>query len=309
LLDRHGIKWANYHHAKPWQVLWKRLFGSAGLRSLRSAGLAAGKAFPGLLSYVQGNLQFTADLYPLGVWRCFRHLRSIQRFYNHAKKGTLPPVSLVDPDFQNCSEENPQDIQAGEGFAASVINAVMQGPAWEHTLLLWFYDEHGGYYDHVPAPPAVEPDRALPRSLLGADGPVRWLLEKLGFLKKIKDIDTGPGHYDQLGFRVPAVVVSPYGKPGYVSSTVYDHTSALKLIENKWNLPPLTKRDAAAVDPLDMVDFTQPPAFLQPPELPAPARPWPDAPAVSMPVRAAQAVGLVGKTVVADASAPGGGSI
>jgi phospholipase C len=89
-----------------------------------------------------------------------------------------------------------------------------------------------------------------------------------------KKVDTAPGRYDRYGFRVPAVVVSPYAKPDCVSSTVFDHTSALKLIEEKWNLPPLTRRDAAAVAPWDMLDFTADPAFIDPPELPAPAVPW-----------------------------------
>jgi phospholipase C len=78
--------------------------------------------------------------------------------------------------------------------------------------------------------------------------------------------------YDRYGFRVPAVLVSPYAKPDYVSSTLYDHTSVLALIEHKWNLPPLTKRDASAADPLDMLDLTSPPAFLTPPELAPPRR-------------------------------------
>jgi len=59
-----------------------------------------------------------------------------------------------------------------------------------------------------------------------------------------------------------------------VTDQVYDHTSILKLIERKWDLPPLTKRDAAAIDPLDALNFDDPPHFLAPPTLPAPARPW-----------------------------------
>jgi phospholipase C len=74
---------------------------------------------------------------------------------------------------------------------------------------------------------------------------------------------------------VPAVIVSPYARPGYVIDEVHDHTSVLKLIERKWNLPPLTRRDAAAVDPLAALDLDGPPRFLVPPPLPAPARPWP----------------------------------
>ena len=68
--------------------------------------------------------------------------------------------------------------------------------------------------------------------------------------------------------------VSPYARPGHVSDARYDHTSVLKIIERKWNLSPLTRRDAAARDPLDdMLDLDGPPAFGIPPDLPAPARP------------------------------------
>ncbi len=100
------------------------------------------------------------------------------------------------------------------------------------------------------------------------------LLRFTAFGKKIELTDAGPPAYDQLGFRVPAVIVSPYAKPGYVTDQVYDHTSVLKLIQRKWNLPPLTRRDAAAVDPLDAIDLQSPPCFLTPPPLPEPARPW-----------------------------------
>ena len=67
--------------------------------------------------------------------------------------------------------------------------------------------------------------------------------------------------YGRLGFRVPAIVVSPYAKANYVTSTVFDHTAVMKLIEKKWNLPSFTPRDAASNDPWEMVDLTSPPAF------------------------------------------------
>jgi phospholipase C len=66
-------------------------------------------------------------------------------------------------------------------------------------------------------------------------------------------------------------VVSPYARPGYVSHVVHDHTSILKLVETKWNLPALTYRDANADDLLDFIDVASRPAFLTPPTLPAPA--------------------------------------
>jgi phospholipase C len=140
-------------------------------------------------------------------------------------------------------------------------------------LLIWLYDEHGGYYDHVPPPEAVAPDDVPGQSPMQRFFLLR-LLRLTPYAKQIEAIDDGPPAYDRLGFRVPAVIVSPYARPGYVTSTVYDHTSILKLIERKWNLPPLTRRDAAATDPLDALDLENPPRFLTPPTLPEPARQW-----------------------------------
>src|SRR5205807_2572793 len=165
--------------------------------------------------------------------------RSMRHFFADAAGGSLPGFSIVDPSFVDYSEEAPQDIRLGERFAATVIRAVMEGPAWPRTLLIWLYDEHGGYYDHVPPPAAVEPDDVPGRSPMRRFFLLR-LLRFTGFAKRIEAIDAGPARYDRLGFRVPAVIVSPYARPGYVTSQVYDHTSILKLIQRKWNLPPLT---------------------------------------------------------------------
>jgi len=172
----------------------------------------------------------------------------VDQYFIDAAAGTLPAFSLIDPNSTSGSEENPQDIHTGEAFAARVINAALHGPAWPKTLLIWVYDEHGGYYDHVPPPPAVKPDDVAPM-LTPADV---------------------PGAYDRYGFRVPAVIVSPYARKGYVSHVVHDHTSVLKLVETKWNLPALTYRDANADNLLDSIDLRSPPAFLTPPTLPAP---------------------------------------
>jgi len=107
----------------------------------------------------------------------------------------------------------------------------------------------------------------------------RWLRTLLspvfgGGFARLKAIDDGPRDYARYGFRVPAVIVSPYARPDYVCSQTLDHTSVLKLIEEKWNLPPLTRRDAAASSPLDMVDLEAEPAFAEPPKLPEPALRW-----------------------------------
>ena len=162
--------------------------------------------------------------------------------------GGSSSVSFVDPNFEQQSEENPQDISRGENFSAKVINAVLQSPTWEKTALFFCYDEHGGYYDHVAPPPAIRPDNIPP----GADQPA-----------------PGGYGYDTYGFRVPAIIVSPYAKKDYVSSVVHDQTSILKFIETKWNLGAMTYRDANADNLFDSFDFDNP-AFVEPPTLAAP---------------------------------------
>ena len=132
-----------------------------------------------------------------------------------------------------------------EAFAASVVQAVMDSPAWPRTLLVWTFDEGGGYYDHVPPPAAVAPDG------IGPDWPAPAY--------------TG---FAQYGFRIPAVVVSPWSRPDHVTNVVHDHTSILAMVERKWNLPALTRRDAAASDLSDFLDLDQA-AFATPPALAA----------------------------------------
>jgi phospholipase C len=169
-------------------------------------------------------------------------------FFTDAAAGTLPNYCLVEPDYGNQSEENPQNIAVGEEFAAAVINAVINGPLWDKTALLLTYDEHGGYYDHVPPPAAIPPDSIGPTLEPG---------------------ENGFDGFARYGFRVPFALVSPWARPHFVSHEVYDHTSILKFVETKWNLPALTYRDANAAPMLDMLDLRRP-WFLSPPELAEP---------------------------------------
>lgn len=186
----------------------------------------------------------TAALFPELLIRYASRMLDIDDFFSQAAAGTLPAFSLVEPDYLTASEENPQNIARGEQFAAKVINAVMSGPGWGSTLLVWTFDEHGGYYDHVVPPEAIPPDDIPPR------------------------IEGGSAYtgFRQYGFRVPCVVVSPFARPGYVSHAVFDHTSICALAEAKWNLPAMTYRDANANNMLDMLDLTRP-AFADPPAL------------------------------------------
>jgi len=129
------------------------------------------------------------------------------RFLADCRAGTLPAVSIVSPGVTAYTEENPRDIQLGEAFSASVVNAVMNSPVWPKTVLVFMYDEHGGYYDHVAPPAAVPPDDIAPGVAAAPNAPAAW---------------------DHYGLRVPAFVISPFAKKNFVSHTVADYTAWLK---------------------------------------------------------------------------------
>jgi phospholipase C len=215
-----------------------------------------------------GIISSTIEKYPANI-------APIAQFYADCAAGTLPSVSLVDPEFgvagivgeglatvpalaplaqklntTGGDEENPQDMAYGEYWAYQTVKAILSSPAWPRTLLVYTYDEHGGYYDHVAPPPALAPD-AIPPKL----GP--------------GDV---PGGYDIFGPRVPAIVASPYSKANAVTNVVHDHTSVLATIEAKWNLPALTYRDANAKTVMDFLNL-EAPAFMNAPQLAEPPAP------------------------------------
>jgi phospholipase C len=196
-LDLHGIGWANYAALIP--------FGATPL-----------------LYPVNNQTTETA------------HQKPFAQFFTDAAAGTLPAFSLLDPDYSTQSQENPENIVVGEAMLAQVVAALGASPQWPRTLFVLTYDEHGGYYDHVPPPPALPPD---------AIGP---------------SVFPGESTYDgfaRYGFRVPTVVVSPFAKRHHVSHRVYDHTSIIAMLARKWNLPALTFRDANAHDLTDFLDL------------------------------------------------------
>jgi phospholipase C len=228
---------------------------STSADSLRAPLPPNGNIFDRLSAHGVSWRNYYSDLPSLGVLLAFAQqnvdkVSPIAQFFSDTEAGTLPAVSLVDPVYlHQGSEENPDDIRIGELFASQVINATMNSPQWPKTLLLWLYDEHGGYYDHIRPPRAIAPDDIPPNLKPGDE----------------------PGGYDRYGFRVPAVVISPYARPKHLSYVVRDHTAVMRFIERKWNIGALTFRDANSDDLSDCLDFTNPPAFLNPPTLPAPA--------------------------------------
>jgi len=180
-----------------------------------------------------------------------QNVAPLSQYYADAAADALPQVTFVDPGFLGepnieSDEHPPANPQVGQAFVARVIEALMASPAWPRSALFLSYDEHGGFFDHVPPPRACVPDDVPPMLEPG-------------------DV---PGAFDRLGIRVPVVVVSPFARPHFVSHRVHDHTAILRFIETRFDLPALTRRDANADPMLEFFDFRHP-AFLEPPPLPA----------------------------------------
>lgn len=146
-----------------------------------------------------------------------------QFFKEVANEAEFPEFCLIEPKFAGRDQNDdhpPHNVMKGEKLIADVYNAIRsRAPLWNSSLLVILFDEHGGFYDHVPPPATIPPDTKRD--------------DKLRF------------DFDRLGIRVPAVLVSPWVDKR-VENTVFDHTSLLKYLVEKWNLGPLGNRTAAA---------------------------------------------------------------
>ena len=163
----------------------------------------------------------------------FRHLSRYRR-YKHwqddVAAGDLPAYTFIEPTYfgPNCNDQHPpHDIMRGDALIAEVYNALRANPTlFARTLLIVLYDEHGGFFDHVAPPPTVPPDE-----------------------------HTEHFAFDRLGFRVPAILISPMLDPGVIS-TVFDHTSLLRMASDLWpGVQPLGRRAQQANDPLAAVTW------------------------------------------------------
>lgn len=147
-----------------------------------------------------------------------------ESFEEACARGTLPSVSVIDPAFifAPCDDHPPHDIKSGQAFISSIYKLLTKNPkVWEKTLFIITYDEHGSFYDHVKPPVVTTDDRS---------------------------------EFQQLGFRVPALVIGPYVKKNYVSHVQFDHTSFLSTVTRRFGLDPLNRRVASANDVRDCID-------------------------------------------------------
>jgi phospholipase C len=144
-----------------------------------------------------------------------RHVVPLRQYFKDLDNGTLPEVSYIAPSGP--SEHPPSNLASGEAFVRGLINALMDSrETWRSSAFLLAYDDWGGWYDHVK-PPQVD---------------------NFGY-----------------GFRVPAILVSPYARQGYIDSTTLDFSSILRFIEDNWGLASLTRRDATAKSIASGFDF------------------------------------------------------
>jgi phospholipase C len=175
----------------------------------------------------------TPDLLP--------NIAPISQFYTDILNDkTLPQVIMIEPastegldEHPSDSDQYPENIQAGAAYAANVINKLMTSPSWSDSALIFTYDEGGGFYDHVQQQPVPVPDQyAYPTDLRvndACDG---------------ANQTSGICSFGMTGSRVPLIVISPFAKKNYVSHVVRDTTAWLNLIEERFNIPALTQRDA-----------------------------------------------------------------
>jgi phospholipase C len=162
--------------------------------------------------------------------------RKTDDFAADLARGDVTAYTFIEPDygilsnFRNGNSQHPCGaLSAGEQLIRMIAEAVIASPVWMHSLLVILYDEHGGFFDQLPPPAALPPGDAPNNA------------------KKAKNPANPPFEFDRYGIRVPAVIVSPWVKPGFVSNAVFDHASVVRTVFDLLGLPgALTGRDRIA---------------------------------------------------------------
>lgn len=159
------------------------------------------------------------------------------QFADDARNGRLPNVSwLYAPENPSLSEHPLQNVTLGMQWSVDQIKAIGQGPQWNSTVIFLTFDDWGGWYDHVN-PPVVE----------------KW---DSSMAQRPQDaFPQYNGEPYRYGSRVPCLVISPYARRGYISTVQHTHVSLVRFCEDKFHLPHLNQRDAAADSMADCFDF------------------------------------------------------
>ncbi len=204
-----------------------------------------------------------------------QNIASVTQLKADLANGTLPQVALIEPPSDAGLDEHPTDtdagggvdIQSGAAFTASIMDALMASPNWKDSAMFFTYDEPGGFYDHVAPQATTPPDAVGSPNYLPIDLKAGDICSNSG------ELGSGTCNFAYTGYRLPFILVSPFAKKHYVSHTPYDHTAILKLIEKRFNLSPLSNRDASQADmSLDFFDFTNAPWATPPSNVPAQLR-------------------------------------
>lgn len=169
---------------------------------------------------------------------------SYEQFLADAASGDLPNVCFVDPNFGTkaglngtSNDMHPHgSVTVGDALIGEIYEVLAASPQWERLVFVINFDESGGFYDHV-VPPRVDDDT----------------FERMGLDEKERE---NLPDFNQLGPRVPAVVISPFAPAKVETAGPYDHCSILKMIEWRWGLEPMTLRDATAKNLADALDFS-----------------------------------------------------
>jgi phospholipase C len=211
---------------------------------------------------------------PLPYGQMFRdpsdpHFLPLAEYFTDAETGTLPSVAFIDLS----QHEHPSlDVRAGEREVAEVVRALRRSRNWKDSILFITYDESGGFYDHAAPPVAESPDGIPSGECADASDPPGSEIPGNGLncadshdaqeeLCALAEPGEACANFDQLGFRVPLIAVSPFSKRHYVSHVDVDHTALLKLIEERFlSGTSLTTRDANSNTLDDMFDFNRAPS-------------------------------------------------
>jgi phospholipase C len=185
--------------------------------------------------------QFTYEETILNSPTLLANIAPISQFAIDAQSdATMPQVALIEPaspagldEHPSDADDYPVDVQDGANYASQQINTLMTSAVWYDSAMIFTYDEFGGQYDHVSPQPVPAPDSVLPTGLEPGD-----ICDASG------DIPSGTCNFQWTGYRVPMIVISPFAQKNFVSHVVRDYTAILNLIEERFNVPALTARDA-----------------------------------------------------------------